>query len=763
MFVVKRDLEQQLVAANSEKEAASKELPMLTMAHEGAATNHEGTMQLQPKITNAILYGGSFAALFLLSFIDLAIGVVLGLVAFGVMFYLQKKNKDEIALEQSNAKAALDDVKSKLDAGTKRKGDAEELVAKLEKDIKKNTPEDHSFQIGKIYYPMKVASFGGNKVVLDYAGRTQSEKFTIPDLSGDVDALEDVADGIEDVQEPPVLIQPRENDGDELDSLLGNEAKLKKTVEEFQDVVTRIELVERDVPLVDKTDEKGKKLLKILSKAKPSSGKLTGRVVPIEKEVVDEHVKNMDDVVKMVDAVKQGDTDIVAQLEESYKSLEDTITMYSELRNTALHIHHQGVGGIQQRSSWLSYNFYCPSCNQVPSWVFLRAGITPELAKSMSYDAIMEKLNDYDGSQKVFATEDIDNSDCPVINRKMKLREVTERREKFTKELAKAEATYTDPLELKQRTKGLFTQLHSCDEQIEKIVHYFLFGKENVVFEINETSRLRYKPSEDPTPDDQGTWACQKCDQEWPEGVITEGEDFEQQQLIHEAKLGAVPLWMENLLLPLWNHLWTEKEEKIIEEAKDSARELRDRGVDEMKDIDKFTSQFSDQMSPIVNRMVDLGSDATNKRNQLLSTLRGLKKVGILQSKDADEMLTALGNVPEPTVYRRKMDKIKKSLGERSKEQAGLRPNMRVPVDQLRDPSFVFQDDETMKQLFAAYQDQLDGIKEYEMQYEFDNVEGDDLKQLEEKWDLSSPMESGERSKVPVVLSEVEDMTDEEG
>jgi hypothetical protein len=763
MFVVKRDLEQQLSAAQSELGSASKALPMLKTIHDEALTKHESAMQLQPQITNAILYGGSGGALVVLSFINPIIGIVLGLIAFGVLFYLQKKQKDEIALEQSNAKATLDDAKGKYDAGSKRKNDAEELIAKLEKGIKENTPEDHSFQIGKIYYPMKVANFGGNKVVLDYAGRTQSQSFEVPDLSADVGALEDVSDGIEEVQDPPVLIEARQEDGDELDSLLGNEAKLKKTVEEFQDVVTRIELVEREVPLIDKTDDKGKKILKILSKAKPNSGELNGRVVPIDKEIVDEHVKNMDDVVKMVDAIKQGDTDVVAQLEESYQSLENTINMYSELRNTALHIHHQGVGGIQQRSSWLSYNFYCPSCNQVPSWVYLRAGITPDLAKTMSYDAIMEKLSSYDVSQKLFATEDPESNSCPVYDRKIKLRVVTKRRAKFVQKLSGLETEGASEADRRKKEKGIRIQIDSCEQQIERIVHFFLFGKETILTEINDSSRLRYQPSEDPSPDDQGTWTCQKCEQEWPEGVITADGDLEQQSLIHEAKLGAVPLWMEKLLLPLWNHLWTEKKTNIIAEAKDSARELRDRGVDEMDAINHFSSQFSDQMSPIMTKLIDLASDAGNKRNQLVSTLRGLKKVGIIGQKDVDEMLNALGRVPEQKVAQAEMDMITNSLRERSKEQASLRPDFVVPLEQLRDPSFVFEDDETMKQLFAAYQDKLDGIKEYDMQYEFDHVEDDDLKQLEEKWNLASPMESGERSKVPVVLSEVEEMTDEEG
>ena len=54
MFVIKRDLENQLTAAQSEHETATKALPGLKSNQDNALTIKEAADQLAPKITNAI-------------------------------------------------------------------------------------------------------------------------------------------------------------------------------------------------------------------------------------------------------------------------------------------------------------------------------------------------------------------------------------------------------------------------------------------------------------------------------------------------------------------------------------------------------------------------------------------------------------------------------------------------------------------------------------------------------------------------------------
>lgn len=322
--------------------------------------------------------------------IKVIIGVVLFIIP-GIIFYLKRtKEAEALAAALTEETKNRNAIQNQLDEAKKSKEEAEERVEHFTTKIKDETPTGHSFEIGKVFYPLHLADFNGSKVALDLVGKSEMSRFSMPDLAKDLQTLEEVDMGLEAVSEPPVILQVRDEDENNLDSLIGEEVLLKKVVDDYQEFVTSIQIEEVDLPLVSNDSS----LAVIIAGEKVTESSIEGVVIPEDKKLLDEHLSSMNHLVDMLENQEKYEQNkkedvirkvlqenpeqnpdeievpsIEESLETSFNSIGITIKKYGNLRQKAIAIHQEGLENISSRADWLNHNFYCPMCNQSPNWI----------------------------------------------------------------------------------------------------------------------------------------------------------------------------------------------------------------------------------------------------------------------------------------------------------------------------------------------------------------------------------------------------------
>lgn len=699
-FVKKRALEEELqTKAQPELQDATEQLPRLQRELTQAEEELMIAEQEVPKTPMLYAYAG--AAIFFLMMTVVPFFIILAGVVY---WWFSKKHKEELEVITQNVAAkrtTFDTAQTNKNDGETRKENAEIWVATLENDIVKNTPKDKNFTIGKVYYPMKVTNFGDYQIVLDYAGGIEEESFKAPDISGNVDALEDIYDNISDLQRPSIMIEPQNTDGNEVDSLLGNEAKLKQVVDDFQTIVKSIPLTEKKIPLLDRKNAKHHNILSILEKQPATNGQLQGALFAVNKQTVQKCETSVSEFSQMIASQAQDDKDIGQQLDASFHTINDTISLYGQLRTSALNVQQDGVTFIQYRSNWLNHNFYCPKCNQSEEWVFKNAKIRPTDAVNMTVEDIIVHLKQYDMSAEMLKNPD--HKDRIVY-----LSQVIARKQDVSAKLkvGQYQSDEKDNYE---------SQIKACDQFIEATVRFFLFGTDSKIREVNPKTRLRYVPIEDSTPDYQGDWECGVCDSTWAEGAIDDSQDTKEYLAdaanITESKLAAIPQWKESLLIPMWNHLWHEQSQFRKQAQMDIEQELRENNREEGQEIQGYADSFQRETSPLITRITDLGADADSKSKQLFMTLEKLRDLDILTQSDVQtykSMLSAGVNLAET---KQKIANAKKMLENRVSIQQNLRPKQFDPITALVEASSLFVSSKEVMHHVLTEPVPMDGIR----------------------------------------------------
>ena len=653
--------------------------------------------------------------------IKVIIGVVLFIVP-GIIFYLKRtKEAEALAVALTEATKKRNAFQNQLGEATKSKEEAEERVEHFTTKIKDETPTGHSFEIGKVFYPLHLADFNGSKVALDIVGKSDVSRFSMPDLAKNLQTLEEVDMGLEAVSNPPVILQVRDEDENDFDSLIGEEAVLKKVVDDYQEFVYSIEIEDVDLPLVSNDSP----LAEIVAGAKVTEASIKGLVIPEDKKLLDKHLSSMNHLVNMLENQEKYEQNkredvirkcleenpdqnpdkievpsIEESLENSFNSIGNTIKRYGNLRQEAISIHQEGLESISSRADWLNHNFYCPICNQSPKWIEQMScfSLNPGMKDQNGNSMFVLDLG-YEKTKKLFD----DFCDWMQDDEKRSRTQLAKRLSKFTWKTSDQNLAIELRKNFEAYQKVAFDYQnidHDNDEMEDNellrintwrnllefhgglILRFF----QSVLFDessnLDKGSRLTYTPfpEDEQDADYQGEWKCGTCESTWIEGDEQE-EDY---------RCGKISQLKQEVLIEMWNTLWMEVKNETDKSIHDSQKEIRDHVQRESVAITSIANNYRISANDTLKDMQNTSNSAVSNLHEFKMTVDQLDRAGFLPAVEKTR-LSHLGSIDFKSV-KDEASANEMKLSKRSLEQQKIRPLTIGHINMVQNPTFLFND-----------------------------------------------------------------------
>jgi hypothetical protein len=174
------------------------------------------------------------------------------------------------------------------------------------------------------------------------------------------------------------------------------------------------------------------------------------------------------------------------------------------------------------------------------------------------------------------------------------------------------------------RRRTLQSQHTQSVEQLRAALRKAVTGSARPLLDFSTAARLHLDPI-------QGHWTCAACSNVYEDPAI--------------AGMGRMLKVKEELLLPMWNHLWTEKDDFRKSElfrTNEQVQGLIEKEASAMRDV---AEQYRADMRPVRENLILAMTEAGTKREQLDSTIQGLVALGAVNGDEARESVARIASV----------------------------------------------------------------------------------------------------------------------
>ena len=197
--------------------------------------------------------------------------------------------------------------------------------------------------------------------------------------------------------------------------------------------------------------------------------------------------------------------------------------------------------------------------------------------------------------------------------------------------------------------------------------------------ELARSARLHLNPA-------NGHWTCAACETTWSDPEIT--------------RLGEVDRVKGDLLVPLWNTLWTEKDDFRKSEVFRTNEELTTYTEKEGEKLLMVHESYKADLRGVRERLVSAAAEAEHAEDKLEATLDGLQSLELMSTTRANEILARLRATATVSAKaaKREAERNETVLGAMPRQQQATRPAAADPVNFFFSP----------RELFGAVATQVD-------------------------------------------------------
>ncbi len=532
--------------------------------------------------------------------------------------------------------------------------------------------------IGHVYYPLAIAQLGESTVVVDLGGATEATMISLPD-SGDAQGAMAASGRIEAAlsaaSKVPVLLTANAAGDTDVDSLHGEEKSLRHAVEQFADLVQSTRIQSAHVPMLSRNEP----LATLISQQYPlakNEKALRGVAVPVAEEARGalEALSRVDELKRGV--AKQGG-DLVQYMMGTCEQMEKSLATYRTLRTESIDMLNESINDIVDRADLPHVHMFCPRCNQVPAWVFFKLGIDRGQAHEMSSTDLMDALQgDPEAAARLVSTEkqwpaELDGLIGNIGEMVAIIADLEAKRATLLGQVANARAS---------AVLGVEAQLRAVRDQRTRMIHQL---DRNLVFLATGQDTPRLTLSHQAVlklSSHTSEWTCKVCSTSFSE---------------FEARFGRMLRVKSDLLAPMWNTLWTEKADFRRSEKFRTDEELRQRLIDEQKDLLDPVNAYQADMRPVRENILRESAGADDARLKLESTVMALRSAGVLDDIGATKAMAGMGSTDGANVsvahIKRAAEQRESLLMLEPAAQAARRPTAVDPIDVLFSPEALFE------------------------------------------------------------------------
>ena len=522
--------------------------------------------------------------------------------------------------------------------------------------------------VGRVYLPFVPLELAGYPVVVDGTGATSPTNLRLPDLSANASTLDRVKATIAAANNAPILLRAAGNEPSSVDAIHGEEADLASAIDEFGDMLASVPVLSADAPLVHANSPVLTSLrAPLVAKSVP------GAVVRGDEAAIREALTK---VQRYTEAMRGIGKDVESALRTVRDDLKSTLQRYGTLRDDAMEGAHQHLHSVLARSDLAYVTYYCPRCNRVPQYLFRRLGIEIDKAHEMNPNDLLRALQeDEEARQRIVSDEGLLGELGQIWNALLELNQAIGGWHAQHAANAAAVGDLRAAQANEARLKALRSQEEQLLQQFRSVLRKIVTGNPRPVLELSRQARLHLDP-------DTGEWQCPLC-----ELVVDDPE---------VARMGRLLKIKDELLMPMWNTLWTEKDDFRKSElfrTNEQIQRLVEKEVGALRDV---SEQYRADMRPVRENLILATTQAVASRSQLEAAVNSLSALGVIDEARAKSTMARLGNMTGGDLdnLKKRAEAKETMLNQEPQAQMSRRVMAIDPIGVLMSPEQLFREQE---------------------------------------------------------------------
>lgn len=541
--------------------------------------------------------------------------------------------------------ASLDQKRADLDAVSKR-------IEELRKELLARADTFPEVVHAKINFPMAAFNVLGNYVLIDETGLYDSETLETIDLSDVQTDLESIIRRIEGIKTVPVLLSPESADKsqDAIESLFGEEQVIQNLVNDFTSTLRQIHDVELKIPLVGKDSYLAERL------GESDLGESESWVSLVDVRNNGLETAQLQSFVDQVEETKEFGTKVLKELKDTFDNLQNICQAYSFARSNSVNALHSSLFEVLNKASWCSKRFYCPRSIQAPAYMEDLLQVHPEDAHRLAFDNLIQNLR-----QDEVIAKRLDANPQMVDELYANHQAVDELSENMAIDEGGNIVDNGD------------SPAYLTDQYEESLIRFrrslktAMTGSPNPVLSFSAEAELYYDP-------EMEEWRSETIPYVYDTATV--------------LRYGQVLKVTSDLMIPLWEHLWTEKADFRKSELFRTNDSLIRMTEKESEKLIEVGNQFKADMRTVRENIYLLESDLRSKYDELIAFRNGMDALGLLSDRQkvflTDEKLKEL-SIGEKSVLKEAQN-YELLLGVEPRVQAERRGTLNDPIELARAP-----------------------------------------------------------------------------
>jgi len=591
----------------------------------------------------------------LIAFAVIAVGLLLALlytaavvIGFGAIYPFVKmrglkKILDESIKQRSSLEKQIADLNSSEVADVQRRGE-------ISKELEQRAGGFPEVVMSRVSFNLQAAHIAGENVLVDLSDCHKSSELRTIDVSLMSDEIESINNKVQRLSSVPPLLSPAEAHQieDPINHLYGEEHNLQDLVGEFTVGLGKLEDIKVSIPLVGKDSILVQRL---------QSGELN----PLDEApgISIENSKGLDEIRSFLDVFnrnKKESQELIDNLVQVYGELESCCRRFATARVNSINLIHQNLTEVLTRSTWVNRKFFCPRTIISPQYIQDLIGVSVDSAHLLNINDLLDHLQRDDVIRERIAKkpeliDQLTNAYNSVYD--------------FIGDVAIDEDGQV--LQQTDRPRHLTQQYEESVKQFRMILNKILTGASYPILNFSSQAQLYYDPELDEWSSDMNPYVYSTPD---------------------VLKYGSVIKAHFDLMIPLWEHLWTEKADFRKSELFRTNEAMISMSEKESEKLIEIGNQFRGDMRTNRENIYLLESELNSKFSEILSFRDGMHQLGLLSDRAMaqlkDENLKKLVSDDSPLSMAQRYETTLSALPQ---SQAEVRGTVVDPIDMVRDPS----------------------------------------------------------------------------
>jgi hypothetical protein len=508
-------------------------------------------------------------------------------------------------------------------------------------------------KVADVRFGLSCAQIAGHNVLLDTSSTHDDVTLKAVDVSELKADLSKISERVQTLLAVPPLLTPDESAAtqDPVHALFGEEEQLQDLVGEFTVNLGKVKDVVLRIPLVPARSLLAERLASGVMDV--SAGDAAIEMAGLSG--VDERIAKFDE---QVSATRDSGPRTFAELTEVFENLVTVCNLYANARVTSINTIHANVIDVLNRAAWCNRRFYCPRTIQAPKYVQELLGVDPERAYLLAYDDLIQRLKgDPEIAKRLNAKPEIDRQ----------LHEAYYAVHDFTEGMVFDESG--NRADNGSRPRHIEEQFQEAVKRFTNLMQTAMTGAAYPVLNFSSEAQLYYDPEAE----------------EW-----TSNTSPYTYNTAETVKYGSVVKAYSDLMVPLWEHLWTEKTDFRKSELFRTNESMIRMSEKESEKLINIADQFRADMRTVRENIHVIESDLKSKYSEITSFRDSMERLELLspRAKEAitDEKLQhiLLGDLKVFST-----DRYETSLSAIPQAQAQNRGTVYDPIDIVREPNAI--------------------------------------------------------------------------